>query len=154
MQVCLYPILICGPIFHSPNHKTTSQSLLKRRTVFRALAFCDPPLPGKAIRLCFSLYPKLCLCVSIRHWQTEAKFWQHTQKVFHCLYKCTYIGFVYSSFHKLFVALFHYFLVLHVRGMWGQSDYFFIEVFILIFLSLSTSNFSHELSVYFSCSNM
>lgn len=43
--------------------------------VFKALACCDPPLSGKAMKLFFFLlYPKLCLCISIRHWQTEAKF--------------------------------------------------------------------------------
>ena len=48
-------------------------------TVFKTLACCDPPLPGKAIKLYifFLLYPKLCLCISVRHQQTEAEFQQH-----------------------------------------------------------------------------
>ena len=49
-------------------------------TVFRALPCCAPLSPfawqsNKAIS--FLLYPKLCLCVSIWHRQTDAKFWQH-----------------------------------------------------------------------------
>ena len=61
-------------------------------TVFRALACCDPPLPGKAIKLFFFFpYSKPSLCISIWHWQTEAKFQQHyhhqkqTNKKLDCL---------------------------------------------------------------------
>ena len=43
-------------------------------TVFKALACCGPPLPGKAIEL-FLLYPKLCLCISIWHQRNQSLHW-------------------------------------------------------------------------------
>ena len=55
-----------GPVFHSPNCKTTPISP-KGGTVFKAPAYPDPPWPGKAIQLFFLLCPKLCLCIAIRH---------------------------------------------------------------------------------------
>ena len=39
MQACTYPSPICGPIFHSPNYKTTCY-LPKEGTDFRAVACC------------------------------------------------------------------------------------------------------------------
>ena len=40
-------------------------------TVFKALACCGPPLPGKAIQL-FLLYPKLCLCIAIQQQRNKS----------------------------------------------------------------------------------
>ena len=46
-------ILLCNTYFHS--HLLIS---FKEATVFRALACCDSPLPGKAIKLSFSPSPQ------------------------------------------------------------------------------------------------
>ena len=52
-------------------------------TVFKALASLgDHPLPGKAIKLFFLLYPKCYLCISIQHQQTEAEFWPHVCHIY------------------------------------------------------------------------
>ena len=56
-------ILIRGPIFHSANYKATSYCLPREGTVFKALACCDLPLPGRAINaIFFSFTSKLSLC--------------------------------------------------------------------------------------------
>ena len=59
------------------NYKTSLSPSQRGGTDFKALACLDPPLPGKAIKLFFFLLcPKLCLCISVPQWQTEAEFQQ------------------------------------------------------------------------------
>ena len=72
----ILPCLLLWPHFLLPNYKTTSQFLPKWGRVFRALACCNPPLPGKALKLFFLLHAKICLCISILHQWAEANFWQ------------------------------------------------------------------------------
>ena len=62
MQACLYPDPYLWPYFSLSNYKTTFLFLLRGGTLaFKALACCNPPFPGKAIKLFFLLHPKLCL---------------------------------------------------------------------------------------------
>ena len=82
-------ILICSPIFHSPNYKSHLLISSKGDTIFKALPCCGPLLSGKAIKLSFLLHPKLCFHTSIRHQGTEAKFEQH-QLSPRDIYICSY----------------------------------------------------------------
>ena len=68
MHICPNPDSYLKTSFSPFYYKTPRNSFQRAGgTDFKAFACCDPPLPGKAIKLYFFLlYPKLCLCVSIQ----------------------------------------------------------------------------------------
>ena len=53
MQACLYLDPSLGPYFLLSNYKTIPQSSPTWGRVIKTLACCDPPLPGKEIKLFF-----------------------------------------------------------------------------------------------------
>ena len=73
-NVYLPPNLLLTETCFSPfNYKTSCDTSQEGGTVFKELACCDPPSPGKTIKLFFFSFTGNFLCVSIRHWQTEGQ---------------------------------------------------------------------------------
>ena len=78
LQARIYPDPYLWPCFPLPNYKTIFSSLPKEGTAFRALACCDPPLPGKAVELFFpSFGPNSVSPFLMQHGWAEAKFQSH-----------------------------------------------------------------------------
>ena len=65
-----------------PDYITSPYSLGTGRIVLLALAYCFPPLPGRAKKAPFLSPPLLCLLISVWHWFTKSQDFGNTASEF------------------------------------------------------------------------